>query len=419
MAHVIGPNLPGESGWREFFIRAADYMPPPVVPQQRPQPVPRPQQPSHVPMTRTVERPGDRPAATYGEYLRTNSTMPGVLTLVAASMMYAADAAAPGLVLLIAGSVVGLWRCVDNPRTYRWTDLLVVLIAYAMAAAQPAVLGAVLSLTLVVGWSVYHYANPRPVTVEETVMVPAPVTPAVTPPVTPTVTAPSRVEAYNQARARQFEALRAQVRTNGYRGASAFLGDHVPHDVTRLGVGAAAEERVGRALEALGDDFAVAHDLSVVKDGRTRANIDHLVAGPPGVILVDAKSWAGGTALRGGELTDCDMRDRAATDPTFARQATMRARVRNKAVETLRWISTTLPRGYPVTVVIVVDGWVDGGAVVVPGTPNVHIVELARAGAYIASLPAARKQPDLAQYIATSRTLRFESPDDDAGWSAR
>jgi len=55
--------------------------------------------------------------------------------------------------------------------------------------------------------------------------------------------------------------------------------------VERWSQGARGEEDVGRALEALGDGWAVFHDIDT-----GRGNIDHVVIGPAGLFTVETKS---------------------------------------------------------------------------------------------------------------------------------
>ena len=56
--------------------------------------------------------------------------------------------------------------------------------------------------------------------------------------------------------------------------------------------GAAGERRVAEALTQLPSDWLVLHDR-LLMPGLTESNLDHLLVGPPGVILIDAKNWAG------------------------------------------------------------------------------------------------------------------------------
>ena len=66
--------------------------------------------------------------------------------------------------------------------------------------------------------------------------------------------------------------------------------------------GAEGERRLGQALNAAATAdtrLTVLHDLTI--DGR-RANIDHVVIGPAGVTIVDAKAWSGRVSVGKGTL---------------------------------------------------------------------------------------------------------------------
>ena len=60
--------------------------------------------------------------------------------------------------------------------------------------------------------------------------------------------------------------------------------------------GAQGEEAVARALADLPDGWVALHDLAW--PGRQRANLDHVVVGPGGVFVVDAKNWSGDIEVR-------------------------------------------------------------------------------------------------------------------------
>lgn len=65
--------------------------------------------------------------------------------------------------------------------------------------------------------------------------------------------------------------------------------------------GAAGEAKVGAVLEALQPyGWSVLHDMHW--PGRPKANLDHVLLGPGGVIVVDAKNWSGDVELRNGAL---------------------------------------------------------------------------------------------------------------------
>jgi hypothetical protein len=81
--------------------------------------------------------------------------------------------------------------------------------------------------------------------------------------------------------------------------------------------GAEGEAAVARALEALPDGWIVLHDLTW--PGRQRANLDHVVVGPQGVFVVDAKNWSGRIEVRDGVLSqDGRQRESAVSSVTAA-----------------------------------------------------------------------------------------------------
>ena len=66
-----------------------------------------------------------------------------------------------------------------------------------------------------------------------------------------------------------------------------------------------SEPRTALALRPLEDrGWRVFHDRRW--PGSTRANVDHVVVGPPGVMVVDTKHWAGPVEVRNGRLCACD-----------------------------------------------------------------------------------------------------------------
>jgi len=64
--------------------------------------------------------------------------------------------------------------------------------------------------------------------------------------------------------------------------------------------GAEGERRTAAALLALPTPWRVLHDVRW--PGRPRANLDHVVVGPGGVVVVDSKSWSRDAAVRDGVL---------------------------------------------------------------------------------------------------------------------
>jgi hypothetical protein len=78
--------------------------------------------------------------------------------------------------------------------------------------------------------------------------------------------------------------------------------------------GAAGEARVGEVLDELGSKgWRALHDVHW--PGRPKANLDHILVGPGGIIVIDAKSWSGNVQLRNGILRQNGYsRDRAASN---------------------------------------------------------------------------------------------------------
>jgi len=80
--------------------------------------------------------------------------------------------------------------------------------------------------------------------------------------------------------------------------------------------GAAGERAVQEVLAQLPPEWTVFHDLHW--PGRQRANIDHLVIGPGGVFVIDAKNWSGHLQVRDGILRQNGYRRDAAVDSASA-----------------------------------------------------------------------------------------------------
>jgi hypothetical protein len=99
------------------------------------------------------------------------------------------------------------------------------------------------------------------------------------------------------------------------------LGDP-PGYIAKWGVGAEGERRTARALRPLlRKGWTVAHDVQ-----RSHENFDHVLVGPPGVLLLETKVRAGTVRLQDGILTIRypDDPDEVVTLPRLAAQ--MRAR---------------------------------------------------------------------------------------------
>jgi hypothetical protein len=79
---------------------------------------------------------------------------------------------------------------------------------------------------------------------------------------------------------------------------SAFV---TPNSIMAWQTGAAGEVRTGRLLEPLtAEGFRILHDRKI--PGARSANIDHIVIGPPGVFVVETKSYQGSLQIRGDEI---------------------------------------------------------------------------------------------------------------------
>jgi hypothetical protein len=74
-----------------------------------------------------------------------------------------------------------------------------------------------------------------------------------------------------------------------------------PNSITAWQIGADGEVRTGRILETLAaDGFRILHDRKI--PGARSANIDHIVIGPPGIYVVETKSYKGSLQIRGNEV---------------------------------------------------------------------------------------------------------------------
>jgi hypothetical protein len=73
-----------------------------------------------------------------------------------------------------------------------------------------------------------------------------------------------------------------------------------PNSITAWQTGAQGELRTARLLEPLeGEGFRVLHDRKIPG---SRANIDHIVIGPPGIFVVETKSLGGALQIRDDEV---------------------------------------------------------------------------------------------------------------------
>lgn len=179
----------------------------------------------------------------------------------------------------------------------------------------------------------------------------------------------------------------------------------MPQSVTRLATGAESEESVGLMLERkLGDDWAVAHNLAVMKGRRVSANIDHLLSGPPGLVMVDTKGWSGELYLSGRTLT---------CDSSFAGSKKARA----KAPSTCLYEAAAVRPKVKLIVLAVTRGTVRGGRINVPrprsaseeGLPDIPVIamEASAVPAFLEEMGGSSSH-DLGRVVATSPKLAWD-----------
>lgn len=203
------------------------------------------------------------------------------------------------------------------------------------------------------------------------------------------------------------------VKRSGYEAQDAIVGLPLTFEVVRNGVGANAEVEVGELLEReLPEPWQVAHDLDVYGKGwRTSArdvsaNVDHLLSGPSGVIMVDTKSWSGNLVVRGKRLANSG-------------GAKGSSKVRANAPAKMLYEAEAVDSGSGTTVVdrvviAVASGTVAGGILEVPPPPResdnpaipMVAVEVPKLVEYLSGLEATRTTPmDLTRVIAFSERL--------------
>jgi hypothetical protein len=74
----------------------------------------------------------------------------------------------------------------------------------------------------------------------------------------------------------------------------------IPNSITAWQTGAEGELLTGRLLEPLeAEGFRILHDRKIPG---SRANIDHIVIGPPGIFVVETKSLGGSLQIRGDDV---------------------------------------------------------------------------------------------------------------------
>lgn len=74
----------------------------------------------------------------------------------------------------------------------------------------------------------------------------------------------------------------------------------MPKTITAWQIGAEGEGRTGRLLQPLeAEGFRILHDRKIPG---SRANIDHIVIGAPGIFVVETKSYSGALKIRGNDV---------------------------------------------------------------------------------------------------------------------
>lgn len=151
--------------------------------------------------------------------------------------------------------------------------------------------------------------------------------------------------------------------------------------------GAAGEVAVGRYLESLPEGFEVAHDIEIVKNGTVRANIDHLVAGPAGIWVVDSKHWQGFTVSDGaGGIAGGDYK--------------------KKAPEVCAWEASHVQPGVTGIIIAVVGGTVQQPFEVAGPTPTV-VMEAAAVPGFLCQRQYFGTNVSMQRIDQLSQHLRF------------
>ena len=165
--------------------------------------------------------------------------------------------------------------------------------------------------------------------------------------------------------------------------------------------GAVGEVAVARVLGDLPDEFVALHDLNVPG---SKANVDHLVIGPTGVHMIDAKHWSARLTAGAGTLWRGTTPIRRECS-TAAWEAQQMSNAVGRAVQPIIcFVGTALPEAVQqcdgVTVCesdallfLVRDGnrWLDAGSVAAIAAAARPLVRTGGAGASVASAP----QPEM------------------------
>ncbi|SEB69193.1 Nuclease-related domain-containing protein [Gordonia malaquae] len=157
--------------------------------------------------------------------------------------------------------------------------------------------------------------------------------------------------------------------------------------------GAKGEVIVGELLEQLPEGYEVAHDIEILDGrGRVRANIDHIVTGPAGVWMVDAKHWRGYTKVENDGIAGAEYKQNAA--------------------RITRWEASQIGCDVDGIIIAVVGGKVRRSGVILDGERDdipVIVTEAQVVNGFLQNHAAGRNEsgPPMHEVATRSRTLRF------------
>ena len=162
--------------------------------------------------------------------------------------------------------------------------------------------------------------------------------------------------------------------------------------------GADGERRVGAELSTLPAAWTVLHDR-LLRPGQSAANLDHVVVGPAGLVLVDAKNWSGSvTAWDGGLFQHLGPSGARTSHSKHAEVAKVHSMAMAMAVET----------GMPVTSVICLAGASEATFGEPQCIRGVWVVALSQLVAWLRSRPLVL-QPDDVVRLSTRAMTSFPS----------
>ncbi len=135
-----------------------------------------------------------------------------------------------------------------------------------------------------------------------------------------------------------------------------FFWDEPPQHVAKWKRGEEGERRTAKALKPLErKGWKVEHDVQ--RDGR--ANLDHVLTGPPGVFLLETKNLSGSISFEDGVLVARQFDD---PDEVY-RYMTLAPRLRGQAKELSERLRAKIGRAPWVTAVVVIWGHFPAGLV--------------------------------------------------------